>query len=414
MQRLQHGPSRVRLAGQATLHNVVVEATQKPATTDSLSSARAVSLELSAIWPGCRKFIAPTILGYHCHDSCRYNHRRMATEFSAMRHRNTRPDKTVNSGLAIAICACILAGCDNGRPGRSGLESPRNTAVDQAIAPQGSQDAREPTDWGDDWLGPDRTRTDGAGGAGGAGGAIETRTARARPGRPTTFWTLVLQTFSQTGHRQHAATMVQELRRAVPQLAGARVHTISSGSMVIYGNYESAQDPAAQRDKEAIKKITIRDRQAFPRAMLTRIRLQPPPGAMHPYELMSARQRHPNINPLYTLQVAVWGDFESGKLTLAQIHQKAEAYATELRVQSFEAYFHHDDDQRLSVVTIGVFDRRATDPQTGFFSPEVEALIHRFPVHLVNGEPLMEIKNRRDPRRSRQPQTPRLVEVPKL
>ena len=129
---------------------------------------------------------------------------------------------------------------------------------------------------------------------------------------------------------------------------------------------------------------------------------------------MSVRQLHPNVNPLYTLQVAVWGDFESGKLTLEQIHQKAEAYTTELRVKSFEAYFHHDDDQRLSVVTIGVFDRRAIDPQTGFFSPEVEALIHRFPAHLVNGEPLMEIKNRRDPRRSRQPQTPRLVEVPKL
>ena len=324
-----------------------------------------------------------------------------------MRHRNTRPDKTVNRGLAIAICACILAGCADGRSGRSGLGSDRDTAVDQAIAPQGSQVHRERADWGDDWLGPDRTRTDGVGGT-------ETRPPSARLGRPTTFWTLVLQTFSQTGHRQHAATMVQELRTAVPQLAGARVHTTSSGSMVIYGNYESAQDPAAQRDKKAIKKITIRDRPAFPRAMLTRIRLQPSPGAMHPHELMSVRQRHPKINPLYTLQVAVWGDFESGKLTLAQIRQKAEAYATELRVQSFEAYFHHDDDQRLSMVTIGVLDRRAIDPQTGFFSPEVEALIRRFPVHLVNGEPLMEIKNRRDPRRSRQPQTPRLVEVPKL
>ena len=51
--------------------------------------------------------------------------------------------------------------------------------------------------------------------------------------------------------------------------------------------------------------------------------------------------------------------------------------------------------------------------QTGFFSPEVDALLRRFPAHLVNGEPLLEIKNRRDPR-NRQPQTPRLVEVPQL
>ncbi len=80
MQRLQHGPERVRLAGQATLHYVVVEATQKLATTDSLSSARAVSLELSPIWPRCRKFLARTILGYNCHVICRYDHRRPATD----------------------------------------------------------------------------------------------------------------------------------------------------------------------------------------------------------------------------------------------------------------------------------------------------------------------------------------------
>jgi len=224
----------------------------------------------------------------------------------------------------------------------------------------------------------------------------------------------VLQTFSQEGHRQAAATMVRELQAAAPQLAEARVHTTSNGSMVIYGNYQSAQDPAAQRDKNAVKQITINGHRAFARAMLTRIRLQPAPGTMHPFALMSVRQAHPKVDPLYTLQVAVWGDFDSGELTLEQIHRAAQAYASELRVKNIEAYFHHDDDQRLSIVTIGVFDRRAIDPQTGFFSPEVEALIRRFPLHLVNGEPLLEIKNRRDPRRSRQPQTPRLVEVPDL
>ena len=202
----------------------------------------------------------------------------------------------------------------------------------------------------------------------------------------------------------------------IPQLAGARVHTTSSGSMVIYGTYESAQDPLAQRDKDTIKNIKIGNppRQAFPRAMLTRIRLQPIAGIRNPHDLMSLRQRHPNVDPLYTLQVAVWGDFDSGTLTLAQIHRKAEAYAAQLRAQGLEAYFHHDDDQQLSVVTIGAFDRRAIDPQTSFFSPEVEALIQRFPKHLVNGEPLMEKRVDRNRRHVEQPQTPRLVEVPKL
>ena len=127
-----------------------------------------------------------------------------------MRHRNTGPDKIVIRGLAIAMYAYMLAGCDDGRPGRSRLESARNPVMGQAIVRPGRQDARERADWGDDWLGPDRTRTDGA------RTPIDTRTLPARPGRPTTFWTLVLQTFSQTGHRQAAATMVQQLRTTVP------------------------------------------------------------------------------------------------------------------------------------------------------------------------------------------------------
>ena len=325
-----------------------------------------------------------------------------------MRRVESTADKTLFQGLAVAICACLFVGCDDGQPARSAFEPSRETIVRPSVATTRQPAQAQPADWGDDWVGPGRAGSDGARDTTGR------RPASARPGQPTTRWTLVLQTFSQEGHRRAAATMVQELRTAAPQLAQARVHTTSSGSMVVYGSYQSAQDPAAQRDKKAVKQITIGGRRAFSRAMLTRIRLQPAPGTMHPLELMSVRQLHPKVDPLYTLQVAVWGDFDSGKLTLEQIHRAAQAYATELRVQNFEAYFHHDDDQRLSIVTVGVFDRRAVDPQTGFFSPEVEALLRRFPTHLVNGEPLLEIKNRRDPRRSRQPQTPRLVEVPKL
>lgn len=324
-----------------------------------------------------------------------------------MRRVKSTAYKTLFQGLAVAICSCFLAGCGDGQPARSGFEPGRKKVVQPGVATTQRPAQDRPADWGDDWRGPDRSRTDGARDTTGR------RPAPARSGQPTTIWTLVLQTFSQEGHRQAAATMAQELRTAAPQLAEARVHTTSNGSMVVYGNYQSAQDPAAQRDKKAVKQITIGGRQAFPRAMLTRIRLQPAPGTMHPFALMSLRQLHPKVDPLYTLQVAVWGDFDSGKLTLEQIHRAAVAYATELRVQNFEAYFHHDDDQRLSIVTVGVFDRRAIDPQTGFFSPEVDALLRRFPAHLVNGEPLLEIRNRRDPR-NRQPQTPRLVEVPQL
>ena len=328
-----------------------------------------------------------------------------------MRRRETRPDKTVFQGLVIALFACLVTGCDDGPAKQSAFESPRENVATQRQAARATQPPPvRGADWGDDWRGPDRARS-GTGARPGSG-----RATADRPTQPTTFWTLVLQTFPHEGHRQAAATMVRELRMTIPQLTGARVHTTSSGSMVIYGTYESAEDPLAQRDKDTIKNIKIGNppRQAFPRAMLTRIRLQPIAGIRNPHDLMALRQRHPNVDPLYTLQVAVWGDFDSGTLTLAQIHRKAESYTAQLRAQGLEAYFYHDDDKQLSIVTIGAFDRRAIDPQTSFFSPEVEALIKRFPKHLVNGEPLLEKRVDRNRRQTAQPQTPRLVEVPKM
>ena len=40
------------------------------------------------------------------------------------------------------------------------------------------------------------------------------------------------------------------------------------------------------------------------------------PAAIDPISLRAARRRFPGVDPLYTLQVAVWGDFESGELSL--------------------------------------------------------------------------------------------------
>ncbi len=333
--------------------------------------------------------------------------------------------RTVASGLAAGLLT-VVPGCASTQPpgygdseyrgvliGSAGVaEEPQVVETPAARAPfrdpfedfsQADPPAQSPTqpavDWGDDWDQPPPARAAAAAGA---------------PQQSSKQWSIVFATFASEAHQKAAATMVQQLPTVADELRAARVHTTSSGSSVIYGSYESPSDPAAQRDLKWIKNLTIGELKIFPRAILSRIRRQPSPSSLPPTALLSVRQRHPHVDPLYTLQVAVWGDFESGQLTLAEIQRQAEAYALTLRAQGFESYFHHDADRRLSVVTVGLFDYRAVDSGSGLYSPEVEAMMEKFPAHLVNGEPLNELIDRRKPQRGTRVQEPMLVNVPKL
>jgi hypothetical protein len=257
----------------------------------------------------------------------------------------------------------------------------------------------EPADWGEagqDTPGPGQT-----------GAAVD---ASRR-----TVWTIVLATFPSQGHQQAAANSVRQLPRIDSKLSGgAWVHTGADGSLMAYGRYEGAQSDDAQRDLAWIKTLTLNEVPAFPRAMLTRVNLRPAVAGFDPLELMSARQRHPNVDPLYTLEVAVWSDFDSGKLTIKQIRRSAENYARTLRAKGYEAYYHHEDDRRLSMVTVGLFDRTAVAQRTGLYGPTVELLLRAFPTYLVNGEELLEPIDGRRLDRGTRPKRPVLVHVPKL
>ena len=78
-----------------------------------------------------------------------------------------------------------------------------------------------------------------------------------------------------------------------------------------------------------------------------------------------------------------------------------------------EAFVYHDDTQRLSMVTVGLFDHTAVDPQSGIHSPDVSAVLDEFPIHLVNGEPLKVPIDPRRPKLGSAPQSPKLVLVPR-
>ncbi|MBT8486229.1 MAG: hypothetical protein HKO59_14735 [Phycisphaerales bacterium] len=295
-------------------------------------------------------------------------------------------------GLAIGLL--ILAGCsDAGGPDAGGL---RNGDTD----PMGVRESDEALglDFGEDWIELEST----------ADATAATPVGTPRRAVRTGYWTVVLRTFSGENQGTAANNMVGSVGRLDPRLADAHIHATPKGSMVVYGIYDDVDDPEAQTALEWIKAIEIRDRPVFPRAMLTRI------GAMgaqfRPHELMSVRRKYPRVNPLYTLQVAVWIRDESQRADDAR--RAAEAYVQALRSQRHEAYVHHDDAKGLSMVTVGLFDHTAIDGQSGFLAPEVETLMRSFPSHLVNGEPLMEYIDRRQPALGTRVQAPKLVLVP--
>jgi hypothetical protein len=304
--------------------------------------------------------------------------------------------KSVYFAAALALTTILVGACST--PGTSSPSGPTDSFLDARRNGATQADL----DLGEDWQGE-------------AGGSGRVGADDFPPGQGRSYvWTILLGTYTDEGHENAAANMVRNCATIDARLGAARVHTTSKGSMVVYGAWDDAQNPAAQAALDWIKSIELRGRPVFPRAMLTRINLRYAQRQFKPGELMSVRLRYPRIDPLYTLQVAVWGDFGSGRLTLEEIHRRAEAYARELRARGYDAFFYHDDDQRLSMVTVGLFDRTAIDPESGLYSEEVERLLAEFPQHLVNGEPLYEPTARGASEGGRRVQKPRLVLVPRL
>lgn len=229
---------------------------------------------------------------------------------------------------------------------------------------------------------------------------------------PTTVWMVVLGTFSGDNQDQAAQTMLREVRTMDPMFQDAWIHKTTHGAIVGFGKFDTPDDPAAQKSLKLTRSIEINGRPVFSRAMLSRVTPSTRGAQLKPYALLNARRLYPNVNPLYTLDIGVWLTDEAGSMKLAEVRRRSEAYAQQLRAQGYEAYFHHDDDKQLSTVTVGLFDHRAIDPESGLLSPEVKALRDRFPARLVNGEVLNVPIDPRRPSIGTEVQRPFLVLVP--
>ncbi|MBU3727673.1 MAG: hypothetical protein FGM37_00265 [Phycisphaerales bacterium] len=227
-------------------------------------------------------------------------------------------------------------------------------------------------------------------------------------------WGITLATFTGDGHRQAAEQARASIARQYIELSDTYVRSNSSGSVVMVGRFTGLDDPAAKPRVKAVQEIQdARGGRPFARAILSRLEGSRRAGPLSPSDLRSARAMKPGNSTLYTLQVALWSDFGSGEVSPEEIRRSAEGYCARLRSQGHAAFYYHDEDRRMSIVTVGVFGPEAYDARTTLFSPEVDELMAKFPAMLVAGEELLVRTDPRDPSSKMLPQRPMLVEVPR-
>ena len=232
--------------------------------------------------------------------------------------------------------------------------------------------------------------------------------------RPTIVWGVLLNTFDGLGHEMAAQRMSQTCQAMSPFLNNTWVHSKRRGSSVLVGRFRTADAPEARQLMRDVRGIERNGRAVFPRPMLVRIDPRKRPQDFGELELTRVRAMFPD-QALYTLQVEVWSDFGTGQLSGAEVRARAESTCQRLRREGWDAYVHHEVDRIISSVTVGLYDNRSIDAESGL---DLDAALirarKRFPHHLVNGEELQEPIDPRRPEQGTRRQAPQLVEVPRL
>ncbi len=242
----------------------------------------------------------------------------------------------------------------------------------------------------------------------------ETASPLTRSYEDDAVYAIAVGTFSGIGHQESAKKALASLSMQYPRLAQQlQVRDRSRGSVLAFGSYEGYGDPNVARDIDTLKRIVNpQGKPLFGQIFISKFRTPLALRKLHPHDLWSIRKEFPTIVPIYTLEVAVWGDFGGGQFPTAKRRAAAEAYASELRARGNEAFFYHNDDRDISSVTVGLFGHNAIDASTGFYSPEVDAMLARFPERLVNGEQVLEYLDPHNQSFGTRVQQPILAEVP--
>ena len=205
---------------------------------------------------------------------------------------------------------------------------------------------------------------------------------------PKSIVTVVLNTFNGSGSEWSARQWVQTAQNVVPSSMRLDIFKVSKGHIVGFGRFKNLKDPNAQLAKEKIKKLITRTGSPqFPRAFLTSIREQRDLSKAKDWDLWSVRRKYPNKKPIYTLDVAQFGNINrDGNAILDGRYQRmAEQYCSNLRARGLEAYFYHSPERALSSVVVGLFSRHDLDQETGVWGPKIESFLETFPARIFNG-----------------------------
>lgn len=218
-------------------------------------------------------------------------------------------------------------------------------------------------------------------------------------------WSIALTTISGADHEAVARSLCDQIRTRYPELQPIFSGSLSRGdsSAVFVGRYGSPSSPASRAMMKRIGALKLENGAlAFPRAMPAK---PDEARARSPLSLDSLRSQYRLGRIVYSLKVAEWGTFGDASIDYPTCMDRAEAMARTLRAQGLSAWYDHNRARELSVVSVGVFGSDAYDPRSTLFAPEVEVLMDRFKVLLINGEPIL------NPRTGR-PLPPILIEVP--
>jgi len=222
---------------------------------------------------------------------------------------------------------------------------------------------------------------------------------------PDSRWSIALVTVSGVDHEAVARSLCDQIRTRYPELKPVFNGSLSRGdsSAVFVGRYDSPSSSASRTMMERIGGLKLPNGAlAFPRAMPAQPEVA---GARSPLSLDTLRSQYRLGRIVYSLKIAEWGTYGDTQVDYSTCMDRAEAMARTLRAQGLSAWFDHNHARELSVVSVGVFGSDAYDPRSTLFAPEVEVLMERFPVLLINGEPIL------NPGTGR-PMAPILIEVP--
>ena len=218
--------------------------------------------------------------------------------------------------------------------------------------PSGRAETAPEDDFGDDWLQAERL-------------SVTTDGRKVSSEGDRTTWTINLKTFTGARSASASKAMIAKLHELDPRFVnGAWPHQMNDGVAVVYGRYESVDDPPRAAGS-ALDQDVLRQQHTDPPRRDADSSSSAARGSPSGSSSCSRCGSNGRMSiPLYTLQIEVWGNFGTNEISWKEVKRRAEARVRELRAENVLAFYHHDFDQQISMVTVGLFDHTSFDPHS--------------------------------------------------